>query len=86
MTGQESTRLEREIAIALGDRIRALRRSAGLTQEALAERVAISWKHFQDIETARNSNPTLKTLVGIAAALDVSVVELLDGIVPEPRR
>lgn len=86
MSGQGSTGLERGIAVALGDRIRKLRREAGLTQEALAERVDISWKHFQDIETARNSNPTLKTLVGIAAALDISVVELLEGVVPDRSR
>ncbi|RMG96334.1 MAG: XRE family transcriptional regulator [Deltaproteobacteria bacterium] len=61
---------------SLGDELRRLRRRAGLSQEALAERAGVHAKHVQRIERGR-CNPNLSTLVALAAALEVSVGRLL---------
>ena len=63
-------RAERE---QLGKRLRALRHRAGLTQEALAERMrAVTPKQVQRVERGL-ANVTLAVLVAAAASLDVSV-------------
>lgn len=60
-------------------RIRALRLERSLTQEALAAGSGVSLKHYQDLETGRKAfNPTLETLNGIAATLEVDVHSLLE--------
>jgi transcriptional regulator with XRE-family HTH domain len=64
---------------ALGERIRNLRLERRATQEALAERAAISVQHLLDLEHGR-SNPTLASLCGIARGLDVTLQELFKGV------
>ena len=60
-------------------RIRALRLERKLTQEALAAGSGVSLKHYQDLESGRKPfNPTLETLNGIAATLEVDVHTLLE--------
>lgn len=60
-------------------RIRALRLERRLTQEKLAEGSGLSLKHYQDIESGRKPfNPTLDTLNGIAATLEIAVNILLE--------
>jgi len=59
----------------LGRRIQNLRKKAGLKQEELAERVRLTTKYIQFIETAHRI-PSLKALYRIAHALNVSVSEL----------
>jgi len=74
-----------DAARAFGERVRALRRSAGLSQEALAYRAGITKNQVQLIEAGRGSaresgpisNPRMKTLFGLASALDVAPSELL---------
>lgn len=66
-----------DIAILLGQRIRALRTTKGLSQEELAFRASISTNHLGQIERAIK-NPTLDTINKIAQALEVSLPELLD--------
>ena len=64
---------------AIGQRIRAIRRAHGLSQEQLAERVNISVTHMSHIETG-NTKLSLPVLVSIAAALAVRTDDLLsDG-------
>lgn len=60
----------------LGRRINELRGAAGLTQEQLAERVAIDAKDLQKIE-AGEVNITFRTLVRLAAGLDCTLGELV---------
>ncbi len=60
----------------LGTRLRTLRRARGWTQEQLAERAGLSYKFIGEIERGQ-SNPTLETLVALAQALDLDVVDLL---------
>ncbi|WP_112073949.1 helix-turn-helix domain-containing protein [Hyphomonas sp. GM-8P] len=57
--------------------IRAARRSKGLTQEALAERINRTSASLSNLERAQ-SLPSLETLVLIAEALDVPIGSLLD--------
>lgn len=72
----------REIAIALGQRIRTFREVHGLTQEQLAHRAGLSRNQVQNIESARNNsgglgNPKLSTLVALARIFQVPVGHLL---------
>jgi transcriptional regulator with XRE-family HTH domain len=60
----------------LGRRINELRGAAGLTQEQLAERVAIDAKDLQKIE-AGEVNITFRTLVRLAAGLGCTLAELV---------
>jgi len=60
-----------------GQRIRALRRRAGLSVEALAERAGIDRTHLGAIERGQQ-NPSLRVLHGIAMSLEVPVTRLVD--------
>jgi transcriptional regulator with XRE-family HTH domain len=60
----------------VGARIRAERQACGLSQEEAAGRAQIGYKHWQEIEGGRG-NPTLKTLVRVVEALDVSLCKIL---------
>lgn len=60
---------------ALGKAIRQLREKRGATQEAVAHHAGITTATLGVIERGL-SNPTWATLKGIAAALDVSMVEI----------
>ena len=62
----------------IGQRIRTLRREKKLSQEQLAEKVWISTTHMSHIENG-SIKLSLPVLVDLAAALDVSVNELLAG-------
>jgi transcriptional regulator with XRE-family HTH domain len=62
----------------VGARIRAERQACGLSQEEAAGRAQIGYKHWQEIEGGRG-NPTLKTLVRVAEALDVSLCKMFCG-------
>lgn len=66
-----------EIYIQIGQNIKKLRNKANLTQEALAEKAGISLDFMGKIEVNIN-NPSLKTLMKIAKALDVSVKDFFD--------
>ena len=61
-----------------GDVIRALREAKGLTQEALAERLFVSGKAVSKWETGKGY-PDISLLEPLAAALGISVLELLSG-------
>jgi transcriptional regulator with XRE-family HTH domain len=60
---------------ALGKAIRQLRDKHGMTQEALAHAAGVTVGHLSMIERG-HSNPTWATVKAIAAALDVSMVDL----------
>lgn len=63
--------------IALGKRIKALRKRLGWSQERFAERVDISTQYVSNIERGKE-NPTLDLLLRLAEALRVSPVEIFD--------
>ena len=60
----------------LGKRIQKCREEAGMTQEALAERVEISWNYLGAIEREVKT-PKLATLVKIINALEVSADDVM---------
>lgn len=60
----------------LASRLRRIRASKGLTQEAVADRAHLAVRHLQKIEAAE-VNATLNSLARLAVALDVDVGELL---------
>ena len=59
--------------------LRKRRFELDLTQEALASKIGIDRTYISGLERGRR-NPTLLILVRVAAALDISVSELLDNI------
>jgi transcriptional regulator with XRE-family HTH domain len=60
----------------VGARIRAARIDAGLSQEQAAAQAAIDYKRWQRLEEG-SVNPTVRTLVRVAAALGLSFWELV---------
>ncbi len=62
---------------AFGERIRALRKRNGLTQDELAERADLSVNAVGQIERGKFA-PSLITLEGLSKALGVSLCELFD--------
>lgn len=68
-----------KFAIRFGKSLAKKRRSAGLTQEQLADRANISWSYVGHIETGRFV-PNLYTTKQIASALNISVSELVDDL------
>lgn len=65
----------------LGQRLRALRKERGLRLVDVGEAGGLSVSHLNDMEHDR-TKPSLGTLVRIAAALDLQVVEILSGVPP----
>lgn len=69
----------------LGNKIRALRKLKGYTQEELGEKSGVSYKFIGEIERGV-VNPSLNSLVHIAKALDIHVSDLFpskQAIFPE---
>ena len=62
-----------------GDTIRALREEKSLTQEDLAGRIHVSAKAVSKWETGRGL-PDISLLEPLAKALNVSVIELMNGV------
>lgn len=66
-----STR-DRLATVAFGDLLRRFRSAAGLTQEELAERAAVSERAVSDLERAERRRPQRETLRLLADALDLT--------------
>lgn len=60
----------------LGERVRELRKSAGITQEELGEKAALNYKFIGELERGR-VNVSLDSIVRIAGALGVKTGDLL---------
>jgi len=61
--------------ILLGQRIRAIRKAKGWTQEQLGSKADISYKFIGEIERGQQ-NPSFDTLVKIADALEIELFDL----------
>jgi len=59
----------------IGQKIRALRKSKGLTQEQLAERLGIDFKHLSKIELGKHM-PTYYVLKKLADVLDFNIYKI----------
>lgn len=62
--------------IALGNRIRKLRKEKSITQEQLATRIEKTVQHISNVERA-HTKVSLSTLTDIANTLDVSLNDLM---------
>lgn len=65
-----------EVGELLGARIREIRTKRGMSQQALAERVAIPQTHVSAMELGIQF-PNLLTVLRLAVALECKVVELV---------
>lgn len=61
----------------IGQKIKVIRKSRGLTQNELALKANISRSYLGDLEGGRY-NPSVDTLKAIAGALNTDISELLD--------
>jgi len=68
--------------IEFGARLKAEREKLGLTQNALAEKAHTKQDYIAQIERGAR-NPSLRTLLNILSALDISADHLLYGAVRE---
>lgn len=68
--------------VRFGERVREVRKSKGITLRAAAEAAGLAQSTLSQIERGyeRRENVKIATLARIAAALDVTPGELLDGV------
>lgn len=71
--------MEGEIRVAFGMRVRMLRKERNVSLRQFALMIGIDKGFLVDVELGRKS-PTLDTIAKIAAGLDMSLSELLEGI------
>ena len=64
--------------MAIGERVRELRKSRKLTQEQVARAANLGVSHLARIEQGAIADPSWSTVCAIAAALGVSVAKLED--------
>ena len=76
--------MESETGRRLFERLRRLRESCGLTQEALAELANLRYKHYQAVEAGRKPDIKLSTLEKLATALGLEPWQLLHPTLPVP--
>jgi transcriptional regulator with XRE-family HTH domain len=77
--------VQENISIRFRERIHALRKQRGWTQEQAAEKCGIGQKLFQLYELGIKKNPGLLTLEKIAAGFSIEVYKLLAPSVPRIR-
>tara|TARA_R110002094_G_scaffold57631_2_gene68764 strand:+ start:799 stop:1008 length:210 start_codon:yes stop_codon:yes gene_type:complete len=68
-----------DIRKKFGARLRKLREAQGWSQEELADRAGLHRTYISSVERGVR-NPTITVLAKIAAALGVSLAELLSGV------
>lgn len=66
----------------IGKRIKKARNAVGFTQEILSEKIGVSTNYLSKIEGG-HEKPNLELLGKISASADVSLSELLTGVVEE---
>jgi transcriptional regulator with XRE-family HTH domain len=71
-----------EVPMPIKDRLKALRKAAGLTQQALAFKAGLSVSAVVQIENGTIPDPRLSTVRSLARGLEVSLDEL--GAEDEP--
>ncbi|WP_154725901.1 helix-turn-helix domain-containing protein [Brevundimonas mediterranea] len=70
------------LAVIFGRNVRERRVSKGITLEALAHDVGLSYSYVGELERGRR-NPTLKVIEQIARALEVDALVLLQAEVSQ---
>ena len=60
--------------------IKSIRKEKNLTQRELAEKIGVSEGYISDIERdSKDKHPTIKCLFKISEALEVELIDLLEG-------
>jgi transcriptional regulator with XRE-family HTH domain len=72
-------------ALFLTQRLRALRKQAGLTQEGLAEHSDISYKLYQSYEAGRRWNLRLSTVIKLAAIHGLTLSSFFSAKMPKTK-
>jgi transcriptional regulator with XRE-family HTH domain len=80
---REGTKAERELIALISGRVRELRRERRLSLDGLSARAAVSKGMIVQIEKGQ-SNPSIATLCKVAAALGVSVADLVNVAGQQP--
>jgi len=75
---------EKDSCKIIGENLKVLRKTLGITQLEAAERIDISVSGYREIERG-NANPTLRTLELIAKGLDVPPLALLKNSMEEEK-
>ncbi len=70
------------IKFPLQQRVRQIRKRAGLTQDEAAQKAGISYIYYQSIEGGRRPNVSLWTLEKLAGAFGLKLHELVAPVVP----
>ena len=71
--------MARDVRIQFAKRLRSLRKRRGWTQEQLAERADLAYRHVQRLESLKNPPPAkIDTLERLAQAFQLSPARLLD--------
>lgn len=79
--GEAGRRMQRrpDILQRFGQRVRELRKRAGLSQEAFADKCGLDRTYMGGIERGER-NVALRNISRIAEALGISLSELMDGV------
>ena len=79
----EAESARRALHVAIGKRIRAVRKNLGIGQAECAQNAFIDTSSMFRIEKGQQ-NLTVETLARVALALAVPIEDLLIGVVPDP--
>lgn len=63
-------------SLSLGEKIKALRKQKGFTQEELAIKAGVAYTTLTKVENKAIKNPSFETVAAIAKGLEVSLDEL----------
>jgi transcriptional regulator with XRE-family HTH domain len=69
-----------ELLVSIGEKLRALREDAGLTQDQAAARTGLARSTVSEAENGKN--PTLHTLVRLLRVY--AALSALEGLMPDP--
>lgn len=70
--------------VGLGQQLQTARKKAGLTQQELCHKAGLSYSTLAKIERGAIKSPSIFTIQNVAAALGVSLNELLGDLAPQP--
>jgi transcriptional regulator with XRE-family HTH domain len=70
--------MDKEVNVAIGNRVRALRNSYGMTQDKIAKRIKVTLRMWSDVENGRKSVP-LDFLFKLKEEFGVNVDYMLTG-------
>lgn len=80
----EQLAVEARLREVIPPRLQREREARGLTQEQLAERAGVHWTTVGKVERGKQI-PSLALLAVLATALDLQLMDLLGGAIPDSR-